>query len=178
MHAKSLQSCLTLWTYGLYPPVSSVQGILQARIPEWVSTALFPTQGSNWGPLVSCIGRRILYHQCHLGSPTNPHGRRIQIRGAAFSAFLGDHTSVFPQSILWNWLSPPSSSGEETDLPLCESTCRGCSEASGVVGSWGSLAPTVSLCCLHRGAWGAEADHLKSVEWSLLEGQAGKEVRE
>ena len=35
--AKSLQSCLTLCDpMDSSPPVSSVPGILQARIPEWV----------------------------------------------------------------------------------------------------------------------------------------------
>ena len=38
MHAKSLQSCLTLCDPMDYtPPCSSVQGIFQARILEWVA---------------------------------------------------------------------------------------------------------------------------------------------
>ena len=45
------------------PPGSSVHGISQARIPEWLaipfSRGIFPTQGSNH---VSCTGRQILYH--------------------------------------------------------------------------------------------------------------------
>ena len=37
MHAKSLRSCLTLWdSMDHSPPGSSVHGILQARILEWV----------------------------------------------------------------------------------------------------------------------------------------------
>ena len=37
MHAKSLQSCLTLWDpMDCSPPGSSVRGIRQARILEWV----------------------------------------------------------------------------------------------------------------------------------------------
>ena len=46
-----------------------VRGILQARIPEWVSSLLqgiFPTQGSNSG-LPYC--RWILYQPSHKGSP-------------------------------------------------------------------------------------------------------------
>ena len=61
------QSCLTLcdpMDCGL--PGSSVYGILQARILEWVampsSRGIFPTQGSNPG-LLHC--RRILYHLSH-----------------------------------------------------------------------------------------------------------------
>ena len=52
------------------PPGSSVHGILQARILEWVaipsSRGIFPTQGSNLGLL---LGRQILYHLSHQESP-------------------------------------------------------------------------------------------------------------
>ena len=49
-------------------PGSSVYGIPQARILEWVAIAFssFPTQGSNPG-LPHC--RRIPYHLSHQGSP-------------------------------------------------------------------------------------------------------------
>ena len=51
------------------PPGSSVHGILQAGILEWVAIsfckAIFPTQGSNLG-LLCC--RRILYGLSHQGS--------------------------------------------------------------------------------------------------------------
>ena len=55
------------------PPGSSVHGILQARILEWV--AMTSSKGSSQPrdgthiSYVSCIGRWILYHWCHLGSP-------------------------------------------------------------------------------------------------------------
>ena len=50
--AKSLQSCLTLFNaLDCNPPASSVQGILQAKMLEWVtmfsSRKIFPTQGWN-----------------------------------------------------------------------------------------------------------------------------------
>ena len=53
------------------PPGSSVHGILQARILEWVAMPLlqgiFPTQGANLGlPRPS----RILYHLAHQGGPS------------------------------------------------------------------------------------------------------------
>ena len=65
--AKLLQSCLTL----CYPmdcslPVSSVHGILQARILEWVAIPF--SRGSSWCrdqthiSYVSWIGRWVLYH--------------------------------------------------------------------------------------------------------------------
>ena len=64
------QSCPTLWDPMDYsPPGSSVRGILQARILEWVaipfSRGVFLTQGLNPGLLHS---RRILYHLSHQGS--------------------------------------------------------------------------------------------------------------
>ena len=52
------------------PPGSSVHGILQARILEWV--AISSSRGSSRPrnqTHVSCIGRRVLYHSCHLESP-------------------------------------------------------------------------------------------------------------
>ena len=74
MHAKSLQLCLTLCDPMDYsPPGSSVHGILQARIVEWV--ALPSSRGSSQDrgrthiSYVSCIDRRVLYNWCYLGSP-------------------------------------------------------------------------------------------------------------
>ena len=53
------------------PPGSSVHGILQARILEWVAIPLFqgifPTQGWNPGLCLHC--RQILYCLSHQGSP-------------------------------------------------------------------------------------------------------------
>ena len=74
MHAKSLQQCLTLCDLmdcGL--PDSSVHELLQERILEWL--AMPSSRGSSQPShqtcisYVSCIGRRGLYHQSHLGSP-------------------------------------------------------------------------------------------------------------
>ena len=71
MHAKSLQSCLTLCDLvDCSPPGSSIYGILQAIILEWV--AISSSRGSSRPrdrtqvSYVSCIGRKILYLQCHL----------------------------------------------------------------------------------------------------------------
>ena len=59
------------------PPVSSVHGILQTKVLEWVA---MPSSGESFWPrdltcmshvsYVSCIDRRVLYHY-HLGSPVN-----------------------------------------------------------------------------------------------------------
>ena len=70
MHAKLLQSCPTLChPMDCSPPHSSVHGILQVRIQEWV--AMPSSRGSSrprdqtW---ISCIAE-ILYHLSHQGSP-------------------------------------------------------------------------------------------------------------
>ena len=55
---------------------SSVHGILQARILEWV--AIPSSRGSSQPrdqshiSFLSCIGRQVLYHWCHLGRPRPP----------------------------------------------------------------------------------------------------------
>ena len=72
--AKSLQSCLTLCDpMDCSPPGSPVHGILQARILEWVampsSRGSSPPRDETCISYVSCIGRQVLYHWCHLGSP-------------------------------------------------------------------------------------------------------------
>ena len=67
-------SCVWLCNpMGLSPPGSSVHGLLQAKIPEWV--AIPSSRGSspprNWTCVsyVSCIWKQILYHELYLGSP-------------------------------------------------------------------------------------------------------------
>ena len=75
--AELLQSCLTLCDLmGYSRPGCSVRGILQARILEWVA---MPSSRGSSRPrdetrvfYVSCIGRQILHHQRHLGSPLYP----------------------------------------------------------------------------------------------------------
>ena len=73
MLAKLFQSCLSRcnsmnWSL----PGSSVLGILQARILEWVATSSsrWPFRPKDWALVsyVFCFGRGILYHQGHLGS--------------------------------------------------------------------------------------------------------------
>ena len=65
--AKSLQSCLTLCDLiGCSLPNSSVHGILQARILEWVamssSRESSPLRDQTHISDVSCISRWVLYH--------------------------------------------------------------------------------------------------------------------
>ena len=74
MGGNFFQSCLTLCdSMDGNPPGSSVHGILKARTLEWIATSF--SRGSSWPrdspwvSYVSCVGRWILYHQHHLGSP-------------------------------------------------------------------------------------------------------------
>ena len=60
------QSCQTLCDpLDCSPPGSSVHGVLQARILEWVampySWGIFPPNDRTWISYISCIGRWILY---------------------------------------------------------------------------------------------------------------------
>ena len=67
MCAKWLQSCLTVCdSTDCSPPGSSVHGILQARILEWVTMP--SSRGSSWArdgnriSYVSCTDQQVLYH--------------------------------------------------------------------------------------------------------------------
>ena len=73
MRAKSLQSCLTLCDPMGCSQASLVHALLQVRILEWVA---MPSSRGSSRPrdgipfsCISCIGRRILNHTCHLASP-------------------------------------------------------------------------------------------------------------
>ena len=80
------QSCLILFDpMDCSRPDSSVHGIFQARILEWVAILLqgiFP-----WVSWVSCIDRQVLYQCFHLGNPEmrvgcskeKSHGRAFRL---------------------------------------------------------------------------------------------------
>ena len=97
--AKSLQSIPTIFhSMDWSPPGSSVHGIVQARLLERValpsSRGIFPIQGSNHVSYVSCVGRWVLYHSYHLGSPF-------------LWLFLFRHTHVWLQSHGLQHARPP-----------------------------------------------------------------------
>ena len=72
MHAKSLQSCLTLCNpVDCSPSGSSVCGILQARIPEWVAISFcdLPNPGIEPTSPVSLVLTGRFFTTGHLGSP-------------------------------------------------------------------------------------------------------------
>ena len=73
------QSCLTLYDpMDCSPPDSSVHGIFQARMLEYI--AISSSRGSSWLrdrtliSCISCIGRSLLYQLRHLGSPSSNGG--------------------------------------------------------------------------------------------------------
>ena len=70
VRAKSLQSCPTLCDpMDCSLPGSSVHAIIQARILEWVAISFSRESSQPCVSYVSCIGRWVLYHYYHLGSP-------------------------------------------------------------------------------------------------------------
>ena len=84
-HSRGPWVLTDLLSYNL--PGSSVHGISQARILEWV--AISSSRGSSqprdrtW---VSCISRQILYHLAPLGSPLIPLGVYKDSSPALFAA--------------------------------------------------------------------------------------------
>ena len=72
--------CVTPWTS---PPGSSVHGIFQARVLEWVamlsSRVVSQPRDQTHISYVSCIGRQVLYLQCHQGSPNTKANARKEL---------------------------------------------------------------------------------------------------
>ena len=72
IYSVCVLSCVQLLSTLWNPLDSSVHGILQARIQEWI--AISYSRGSSRPKdqthisCISCIGRQILYHWHHLGS--------------------------------------------------------------------------------------------------------------
>ena len=87
------------------PPGSSIHGILQARILEWV--ALPSSRGSSQPSdrtrisYVSCTGRRVLSH----GAAREALGRGV-IRSASLESWLISPWSHPALRSLWSFLSP------------------------------------------------------------------------
>ena len=73
-HAGMLNLCPALCdSMGCSPPGSFIHGVFQAKILEWI--AISYSRGSSQNrdrthvSYISCMGRQVLYHSCHLGSP-------------------------------------------------------------------------------------------------------------
>ena len=96
-----MSSSVTLWDCS--PPGSSVHGILQSRILEWV--AMPPSRGSSWlgdrnrSSCISCIVKQVIYHWHHLGSP---HRLSVPLQLLKFGLLpLLGMMMVLPQLFLW-----------------------------------------------------------------------------
>ena len=78
------------------PPGSSVHGILQARILEWIAT---PSSRESFGPGIEFVSltflhvQAVLYHWCHLGSPSgwNRQSGVTEDLGPVFPVRMGSH---------------------------------------------------------------------------------------
>ena len=92
MHAKSLQLCLTLCDAMDYsPPGSSVHGILQARILEWI--AIHFSRESSWPrdqTWVSYITGKFFTIWAHQGSPVS--GTKSSLPSKAAKCFYWSHS--------------------------------------------------------------------------------------
>ena len=142
------------------PPASSVHGILQARILEWV--AMPSSRGSSWPrdwtgvSYVSCIVRQFLYHYSNLGSSKTPSFPE-------FSAILECGLNLNSQnSFIWYFIM---SLVEEALLQWLSSKesvyqCRRCREPGSFPGLGGSPGkrngnPLQCSCFKNLMDWGA-----------------------
>ena len=113
VRTKSLQSNPTLCESMNYsPPGSSVHGIFQARILEWVAVPSWtdlPDPGNYPSSHVSCTGKQVLYVWSHLGSPhkrlpqiysTLPNRIKSMCRVWAHYFILDQHHQKEPQTFI------------------------------------------------------------------------------
>ena len=118
--AKSLQSCLSLCNpTDCNPPDSSVRGILQARLLDWVT---MPASRKYFWPrdrthvfYVSCISRQVFYNYPHLEAhfrPNKPeklsHCKTLEISA----------------KIIWSWFQNADKIGKEVSKNQKQSSSK------------------------------------------------------
>ena len=92
------------------PPDSSVHGILQGKILEWV--AISSPRDYSWSrdqnhiPYVSCIGKQVLYHWCHPRSPSYMLDKSNRWNPGNFLLLTAQVTSQVNQMLL-SWQNSP-----------------------------------------------------------------------
>ena len=122
MHAKLLQSCLILCDLvDCSLPGSSVHGILQTRILEWVAMPSF--RGSSWPRDqthtfgVSCTGRQVLHHwgtwDAQLGKSRHPLFHAQNCLGG-----MKEIQNKLNQTCSWDW-TYLRLAGNNRDAPTC-----------------------------------------------------------
>ena len=126
------QSCWTLCdSMGCSPPDSSVHGILQARILEWVAIFSSRDLPKDWTCIsgVFCTGSQVLYHSCHLGSP------KVKVSVTQSWLILGEPmddsppgSSVhgIPLARILEWVAMPLSSGYSQPKDWTYVSCISC----------------------------------------------------
>ena len=95
------------------PLGSSVPGILQTRILEQVTISYSrgSSQPRDWthSSYVSCIGRQIVYHYCHLGSPAAAAAKLLQscptLCGPIDGSPLGSSVPEILQARILEWIA-------------------------------------------------------------------------
>ena len=150
------QSCLTLCDpMDCSPPGSSLHGILQARLLQWVAMPFFRGSSRPWDQTrVSCIGRRVLYHLSHHFLPLAGRQRNSCSRVAALSLVTRWGLTLAPT------VSPPDSS-EGPGQAEGKRDRKGGGIMLGPAGSgvptltWGDPlgAPVLGLGLLQGGGW-------------------------
>ena len=101
---KSLQSCPTLcYSMDCSPPSSSVHGILQARILEWVAIPL--PRGSSRPRDRTCIFYVSCVSKLHLGAPLS-----LSLKLLSCVRLLRPH-GLYPARLLCPWDSPGKNTG-------------------------------------------------------------------
>ena len=102
-----VQSCLTLCSpMDCSPPGSSVHGISQVRILEWVAISYFRRsscpRNQTHISCVSCIGRRILYLFATWEAPYTAYGAHVNQLHGLTSFFLNIKGWQTRMVKLWN----------------------------------------------------------------------------
>ena len=107
MHIQLLQSCPTLWDpVDDSPLASSVNGILQARILEWVLLALlqniFLTQGWNQVSCISCNAGRFFLQLSHQRSPIRTSSDDHYIYYSGQESLQRNGVALIVNKSVWN----------------------------------------------------------------------------
>ena len=157
------QSCQTPQSHGLYSPLdSSVRGILQARILEWVAISFFrgSSQPRNQTHVscISCIGRS------HLGKPNKHIYYIIRTSLEVYIFWYSQNVlHIYKEHFHFNWLKPQ------------------CMRSRQKAGNWGGIFQLKSeeelkslLVKEESEKVGLKAQHSENRSWHLVPSLHGK----
>ena len=145
MRATSLQSCPTLCDpMDCSPPRSAVHGVLQEWVAMPSSRGSFRPREQTHVSFISCIGRRVLYHQRSLGSPngasrnageegtwepekpeapTRPHVPWVKADVQLCLLHNSTETSELEMFLIWQMRCPSSSPWGQLVDPMGHAEC-------------------------------------------------------